>query len=219
MKPNDVLEHSSRIGLLADSHGNLESILKGVDRLKKARSHKLIHLGDIFDSLHNDNLYEIFEAINLNNFMAVKGNNDFQIETMLNNGHYSDLKLNEKKRIISFLKKLPMLLVNGKICFTHSLPFDSVRSFYEPIDTGSTERAGQLFNETPYQLIFAGHSHSSILFRWRSGMVSREPIEPDEKIIFNPSERYIIIVGSSDNGECGVLDMDQMAYQRINIHL
>lgn len=218
MAQEKLLECSKRIGLLADSHGNLESILKGVVCLNNAQSNILIHLGDIFDSLRNDNLYEIFETIDRNGFMTVKGNNDFQIETMLNNGHFFDLPLIKKKKIISFLKHMPMRLVDENICFTHSLPFNSVRSFYEPVDTGTTDRALQLFNETLYKVIFCGHSHSSVLFRWSSGNVTREQIKPNETILFNSSERYIIIVGSSDNGECGVFDRDQMSYRRIYLH-
>ncbi|MDA3895755.1 MAG: hypothetical protein PF482_06385, partial [Desulfobacteraceae bacterium] len=124
-----------------------------------------------------------------------------------------------KKRIISFLKQMPMRLVDEKICFTHSLPFNSIRSFYEPVDTGTTDRAAQLFSQTPYSIIFCGHSHSSVLFRLRKGRVTREQIHPNEVIGFNSSERYIVIVGSSDNGECGFFDKEQMTYQRISIHL
>ena len=174
-------------------------------------------MGDIFDSLDNDNLYEIYKIIIQNNFLSVKGNNDFQIENLLNNGHFPDIPLIKKNKIISFLKNMPMLLTDENICFAHSLPFNSIRSFYEPVDTGTTERAKQLFNETAYQVIFCGHSHSSILFRQRAGSVTRERIHPNEMIFFNAAERYIVIVGSSDTGECGIFDKDQMSYQRAYI--
>jgi hypothetical protein len=38
----------------------------------------------------------------------------------------------------AFLKSLPMTLVSDGLCFTHSLPYDSVRSFYEPVDDVKT---------------------------------------------------------------------------------
>ncbi len=214
-----MFECSNKIGLLADSHGNLESIKKGIVRLNESHAHPFIHLGDIFDSLKNENLYEIYKIITQNNFLTVKGNNDFQVENRLNNGHSFDIPVIKKNKIISFLKHMPMRLTDEKICFTHSLPFNSIRSFYEPVDTGTTERAKQLFTETSYKIIFCGHSHSSVLFRLRAGNVTREPIHPNEMILFNPSERYIVIVGSSDNGEYGFFDKDQMTYQRGCIQL
>ena len=213
-----MFEHSKKIGLLADSHGNLESIKKGVVRLNETHSDTFIHLGDIFDSLENDDLYEIYNTINQNNFLTVKGNNDFQVENMLNNGRSFDIPLLRKNKIISFLKNMPMRLTDEKICFTHSLPFNSIRSFYEPVDTGTTERAIRLFTETVYKIIFCGHSHSSVLFRWRDGNVTRESIPSNKMISFNSAERYIVIVGSSDNWEYGFFDKDQMTYQRICLH-
>jgi predicted phosphodiesterase len=218
MKNTRLFEWSKKIGLLADSHGNLESIKKGIIRLNEFNAQTLIHLGDIFDSLENDNLYEIFKIIIQNNFLSVKGNNDFQVENLLNNGHTFDISPIEKNKIISFLKKMPMLLTDESICFAHSLPFNSIRSFYEPVDTGTIDRAKQLFNETAYQVIFCGHSHSSILFRLRAGHVTRELIHPNKMFYFNACERYIVIVGSSDNGECGIFDKDQMSYQRTYIY-
>jgi len=219
MVQKKLFEWSKKIGLLADSHGNLESIKKGIVRLNEFHSHILIHLGDIFDSLENDDLYEIYKTINQNNFLTVKGNNDFQVENMLNNGRSFNIPLIKKNKIISFLKSMPMRLTDEGICFTHSLPFNSIRSFYEPVDTGTTDRAKRLFDKTAYAVIFCGHSHSSIFFRLRAGHVTREPIHPNKMISFSPAERYIVIVGSSDNGECGFFDKDQMTYQRVHIDM
>lgn len=218
MKTPKIFDRSKIVGLLADSHGNIDSIKQAINRLREFSFHGLIHLGDIYDSIKNDNLYEIYKIISQNNFLTVKGNNDYQIEKLLNNGHSFDLPLAEKNKILSFLSCMPMRRVADGICFTHSLPFKSIRSFYEPVDTGTTQRAEQLFEQTFYKVIFCGHSHSSVLFRWRAGTVTRELITPNEVILFNSSERYIVIVGASDNGECGIFDKDQMTYQRVCFH-
>lgn len=205
------------MGLVADSHGNLEAMLGCIKRLNNLPVDSLVHLGDVFDSLHTDNLIRTVEAIQQNGIYPVKGNNDYQIEKMLSNGCLLDLPAGTKKKVLSFLEEMPMNRVENDICFTHSFPFDSVRSFYEPVDTGFTDRAEQIFNQTQYQTIFCGHSHSPILFRWRSGRVTRENINVEEKVFLNPSERYIIIVGSADSGECGFFDSEQKVYERICI--
>lgn len=209
------MKQSKKIGLLADSHGNLKSISAGIDRLTEFRVHALIHLGDIFDSMQNDNLHDIFEMCVRNNLLTVKGNNDFQVENLLADGRPFDMSSVKKDKILAFLKRMPMRLVDDNICYAHSLPFNSIRSFYEPVDTGSTDRARQIFEKTPYKIIFCGHSHSSIMFQWAAGRVTREVISPDKLFFFNPSHRYIIIVGSSDNSEYGIFDKGQMTYRRI----
>lgn len=217
MEQTISLSPLERIGLLADSHGNLRSIAKGIARLNEFDVDTLIHLGDVFDSVENDNLYEIWKTIIQNKFLAVKGNNDFQVENRLSNGYDFDVSLVKKHQILSFIQNMPMRLVDKDACYTHSLPFDSIRSFYEPVDTGDTDRATQLFAETSYKILFCGHSHSSVLFRYAAGHVTRELIHADETVFFSTSERYIVIVGSSDKGECGVFDKGRRTYQQVGI--
>lgn len=217
MELTNPLKQAERIGLLADSHGNLNSIAKGIARLNEFGVETLIHLGDVFDSVENDNLYEIWETIIQNKLLVVKGNNDFQVENRLSNGYNFGISLVKKYKILSFIQNMPMRLVDNDICYTHSLPFDSIRSFYEPVDTGDTDRAAQLFAETSYKIMFCGHSHSSVLFRYAAGQVTRELIHSDETVFFSNFERYILIVGSSDNGECGIFDKGRRSYRQAGI--
>ena len=206
-----------RIGLLADSHGRLAAIVNGAACLKLYRADAVIHLGDIFDSVRNDSLDQIHEAVCRHQFISIKGNNDYQIETLLSAGQAFGLPPNLQQQILLFLRQMPLRLEDGDICFAHSLPFGGIRSFYEPIDTGSMKRAVQVFNKTTYHILFCGHSHTGVLFRRRREQVTREPVDPDEIIHFQPSERYIVIVGAADKGECGIFDRDTMTYQRIRI--
>lgn len=178
-------------------------------------ANRIIHLGDLFDSLQHNQLYEMINIITRFEISVVKGNNDFNIQNMLTNGSSMNIRGNDKKGILAFLERLPMKIVDNEICFTHSLPFDSVRSLYEPVDNGTTDRAKEIFDKTPYHLICCGHSHTPVLFRWRSGTISRECINPEETVFLNPSERYIIVVGASDNGECGELDTGLKTYTRM----
>lgn len=178
----------------------------------------LVHLGDMFDSLQHNNLCEMIKTIIRFGIAVVKGNNDFHVQNMLSSGSAMNIPDNDKKKILSFLELLPMKIVDENICFTHSLPFDSIRSLYEPVDNGTTIRARQIFDQTPYHLICCGHSHSPVLFRCRAGTITRERINPEEPVFLDPCERYIIVVGASDNGECGVLDYSQKTYERICVH-
>jgi predicted phosphodiesterase len=104
MESPKLFDCSKRIGLIADSHGNLNSIEQGIVTLREFRFHALVHLGDIFDSLENDDLFEIFQTVKHNNFLTVKGNNDFQVENLLSNGHSFDVSLIQKKKNNIILK-------------------------------------------------------------------------------------------------------------------
>lgn len=206
-----------RIGVIADSHGNITSITDCMQCLADRRADTIVHLGDVFDSEIHHHLKDIVDLITGNNILTVKGNNDYQIEKLLENGIAIDLDSADRQQLRNFLQSLALYFISGSFCFAHSLPFDSIRAFYEPVDTGSTEHAVWIFRHTDHHVLFCGHSHLPILFRWRAGIVTREPIPEQKPLVFQQNERYIVIVGSSDKGECGFIDRKKMAYERIRL--
>lgn len=200
---------------MADSHGNLKATKKAIAVLRKEGAESLIHLGDFFDSLQNDPLSSLISLLKDNGVLTVKGNNDHQIEKLLKDNSYEDGA--DREEVLSFIEDLPMIMVMKDICFAHSLPFDALRSFYEPIDTGSAKRARGIFKNTPYRIVFSGHSHIPVFFRWKEGHTTRETIMPGHSLSIEKGERYIMIVGAAYGGECALYDRDSMEYKRIRI--
>ena len=146
------------IGLIADSHGNLDATAEAIRLLKARGAGILVHLGDFCDSVHRDRAGAMIRLLRENNVLAVKGNNDFFVEGVLTDERRSPDP--EGEPAIAFLKTVPFTRTLNGLLFAHSLPFDTLRSFYEPIDTGTTQRAERLFAETDFQLLFCGHSTS-----------------------------------------------------------
>ena len=127
----------------------------------------MVHLGDICDSLRPDLLDESIHLLQKNNIHAVKGNNDYCLEKTL--ATHREMENTNIPEQIAYLQDLPMKIAWDGICFAHSLPFDYYRAFYDPVDMGSNERAEQIFNHTSQRILFCGHSHRSVLFRWNDG--------------------------------------------------
>jgi hypothetical protein len=200
---------------MADSHGNLTATKKAIAVLREEGAESLIHLGDFFDSLQNDPLSSLVSLLQDNEVIAVKGNNDHQIEKLLKDN--SCKEGGERARILSFIGDLPMIMVVKDLCFAHSLPFDALRSFYEPIDIGSAKRARGIFKNTPHRILFCGHSHIPVFFRWKEGHATRETIMPNHPLSLEKGERYIMIVGAVYGGECALYDRGSMEYKRIRI--
>ncbi len=205
---------SSRVGLIADSHGSAASLAKAVDALAGRNIREFIHLGDFFDSIYTKNTSEVLSILQKNRIRTVKGNNDYQVEKMIDSGILHNFG-SQKDSCLAFLKQTPLLYVNGNACFSHSMPFDSIRSFYEPIDIGTTERAAEVFQNTSHHVLFCGHSHKPVFFRYSRGKVSREPIAACNRVGIHPGKRYIFIVGSAENGECGFYNTLECFYERI----
>jgi predicted phosphodiesterase len=222
------------VGLIADSHGNLDATAEAIHLLKARGADILIHLGDFCDSIHHDRAAAMIRLLRENGVLAVKGNNDFFVEGMLTDECRPPAP--EGEPTVAFLRSVPFTRSLNGLLFAHSLPYDSLRSFYEPIDTGTTQRAERLFAETDFQLLFCGHSHIPILFRKTGGAVTREQVPPEVKLVLDaggkspdtrgatsPAEpnsggnRFIVVVGSADEGECALYDREEGIYERIRI--
>jgi putative phosphoesterase len=202
-----------QIGLMADSHGNLEATRQAVRILKERDAGVIIHLGDIGDSVRYHDLQEILDLLSEHQVLSVKGNNDYLISLAL--GDRSGRHKTGCPGI--FLKQLPMKRVIGDLCFAHSLPFDYHRAFYDPIDDGTTKQAERLMQEISHRILFCGHSHTPVLFRMQRGRVTREHPLPGMKLLLRKEERYIVVVGALDDGECALYDERNGMYERIKI--
>ena len=243
-----------RIGLIADSHGNLEATAEAIRLLKGRGAGLIVHLGDFCDSIRRDGAAAMIALLEDHGVLAVKGNNDFLVENMLADGRRPETP--EGKRALAFLKAVPVTRAVEDIRFAHSLPFDSLRSFYTPIDTGDTRRAEQVFAEADFQILFCGHSHLPALFREANGRVTRETMAAGEKIALPTgrqdestekavlpggadavpdqpgaagkreaagrsgqaaTQRFIVVVGAAEDGECALYDRGAGAYERLRI--
>jgi predicted phosphodiesterase len=202
-----------RTGLIADSHGSTSTLVKAINTLSQKKCLDLIHLGDFLDSVDTGRINEVLLILQQYRVRTVKGNNDYQVEKMIANGNFSDLPDPEMCR--AFLKATPIFHSSGKTCFSHSLPYDSIRSFYEPIDNGTIEKAAAVFKKTSYHILFCGHSHKPVFFRYNAGIVTREAIITGRPVGIRRHERYIFIVGSAESGECGIYNREESQYERI----
>lgn len=205
-----------RVGLLSDSHGNLEATVKAIDVLMNQGCNQVIHLGDFCDTNRRENIQDICSLFLQKKVFAVKGNNDYLIELSLSN--LTGKEHTDTRWIYEFLQDIPLTRIVNNICFAHSFPFNYLRAFYEPIDVGSSERASLLFGQMTHRILFCGHSHTPVYFHLSAPKrVDRKVAPLGQKLSLDPTSRYIFIVGSADDGECAVFDADASTYERINI--
>jgi predicted phosphodiesterase len=204
-----------RIGIIADSHGNLTATAEAIRLLKERGACILIHLGDFCDSIRHDRAAAMIGLLLEHDVLAVKGNNDFFVENRLSDTRRPPDA--EGIMILEFLRDAPVVRVRGDIRFAHSLPFDTLRAFYEPIDTGNTLRAEELFAEADFRILFCGHSHLPILFRKSDGRVTREAVPAARPLEPERTARYIFVAGAASDGECALYDEESGTYERLRI--
>jgi putative phosphoesterase len=204
-----------RIGIIADSHGNREATAETIRLLKGRGVDLLVHLGDFCDSVRHNRAEAMIDLLLEHGVLAVKGNNDFLVEKMLADERRPATA--EGVKMLAFLRDAPVVRTQGDIRFAHSLPFDTLRAFYEPIDRGNTLRAEELFNEADFRILFCGHSHLPILFRKSDGRVTREAVPAERPMTLERTTRYIFVTGAAADGECALYDGEAGTYERIRI--
>jgi predicted phosphodiesterase len=201
-----------RIGLIADSHGNIEATAEAIHLLKWRGADLLVHLGDFCDSVHPDRTAVMINLLQENGVLAVKGNNDSLVESILSDPRRTPDT--EEMQMLTFLRGVPIVRAHGDIRFSHSFPFDMPRAFHMAIDTGDTGRAEELFNTSDFRILFCGHSHLPILFRKLDGLVTREAVPAGIPTILEPG-RYILVVGAAAEGESALYDEETGLYERL----
>ena len=204
-----------RIGIIADSHGNLGATKEAIRLLMGRGAGLLVHLGDFCDSLRHDSVPAMIDLMRQNSVLAVKGNNDFIEENRLADSRRPPDA--EGGKTLAFLRATPVVRIRGAIRFAHSLPFDRLRAFYEPIDEGDTRRAEALFIEADFRILFCGHSHLPILFRKAGERVTREAVPTGRPLALEQKARYIFIAGAVADGECALYDEAAGTYERLQL--
>lgn len=205
----------TRIGLLSDNHGRLRALKQAIGALRRRGAEQLIHLGDFCDSLQRRDPAAVVRVLMENGVLAVKGNNDYIVEQRL--AAKTGPEAVDPAGVRDYLQGIPVRIVDGDLCFAHSLPFESIRSFYEPVDDGSTRKAADVFQKMPHRILFCGHSHLSVLFRLSGDRLSREPLPEDRPLHLDSSERYIVVVGALELGCCALYDQRKGVYETVRI--
>jgi predicted phosphodiesterase len=182
------------IGLLADTHSNNEMLRKAIGRLKSLGARKIIHLGDICDSLDPGALDEAVRILKDNRVTAVLGNNDYiVIADGMTDGLSEDT--------IRYLKELPFTIEAGGITYAHSSPFEWPAATRRPI----SDFIHSLHPEK-HRLIFRGHSHRPSVVEVRDGSPHKIKMPETGIIELGQNLRYIITVGAVENGNIAVFD-------------
>ena len=166
----------SRLGIMADSHGEPDKIVAALALLSEKGCDGLYHLGDICDSAHPGTAEACVRPLLESGVWAIRGNNDHQIEVNNrsrggNPGHRDDLI---PRDVLEFIKELPLVRSCQHALFTHSLPFARELGLSSMVGTMGKVELNWFFNTHPRGLLFRGHSHDpELLFKQDHRIITR----------------------------------------------
>ncbi len=192
----DMGTPSEILGIMSDSHGNNELLIRAIRTLKELGAEKLFHLGDLCDSLRPDRAAEAIKVISEHHILAVRGNN----ECMIIHDRGLDSVPRIENDILSSLNSLPYSLNIGSYWFTHSAPYSHPAATRRPI---SEFLPGLISDPTiPFSILFRGHSHRASIIEIQGQTMNRIKVERDVEIQLEKNRRYIITTGAVEKSLC-----------------
>jgi len=187
-----------RIAIISDIHGNFQALQAVWHDIELADVAKVICLGDLIN--YGAQSEEVVEFIAQNEIDTIIGNHELALlfdEHLKSFGALARISMKICRASLSlqsvdFIKKLPLNIIFGNICFAHALPPDNAEKYmYMCTDKEVAESVKpNLFN-----LAFVGHTHDVMLYSIDYQNVVREKF-PKGITKLSPYVKYIVNVGS-----------------------
>ena len=191
-----------RVGVMADSHGQVRALAAGIAMLQGQGCDTLYHLGDICDSAYPDTTRDCLALIAEHHVLAVKGNNEHTIA--VNFQDYEDDP--EAILLASFLERLPLVRSYESAVFAHSLPFENELGLSAMVRIMEPLAANLFFNMYPGQVLFRGHGHTPEIIYPRDGRAATRSLPVDETIPLADLRPCVVTCGALMDGLCLVWD-------------
>ena len=202
-----------KIGIIADSHGKPDTISKAVTHLKNNRCDKIIHLGDICDTLFPETCNVCIQILEDNDVVAVKGNNDH----MLQINQIGNLESPISHQSLSYLKNLSPVIQCDNVYFAHSLPYYDEMGI-SCITRGLGKQDIKKFFSVPGEkILFRGHGHTPEIIWEKEGLYYREVFSTNKTVDLKPFLPCIITCGALTRGLCMIWDIDTQMLTSLSI--
>ena len=158
------------IGIMADSHGQPDTIRDALAVFAARNCTAIYHLGDICDSTRPETADACMRLIRGRGVQAIKGNNDQAIVT----NHHGRDGSPVSPQSMQALKDLKLATHHRDAIFIHSLPFVQELGLSSMIGAMGPDEIRRFCNQFPGKILFRGHSHNpEIAWLHRQQVITR----------------------------------------------
>lgn len=193
-----MMTDSETIGVMADSHGNADVIAAAIVFFEKMGCRRMVHLGDICDSVDCDRVDECVEILQKHAVLAVKGNNDHAVvkdRAWTQNGRISSAT-------IAYLAALPLQHEMSKALFVHSRPFADILGLSAMTGDIDEDTAARFLAKYPGRVLFRGHGHAPRVTRLSDTRRATFNPAPGESLQLDGNQGWIVTCGALYKGLC-----------------
>ena len=189
---------SETIGIMADSHGDADTLAAAIRFFTARGCRRMVHLGDICDSVTCERSEACVRLIRENRVLAVKGNNDHAVANsriLQENGCIS-------AGTAAFLEGLPLQVEMARALFVHSRPFSDVLGLSAMTGDIEPADAARFLDRCPGRVLFRGHGHTPRAIRLTETRRTTLQPAPGDRLQLEEGKAWIVTCGALFNGLC-----------------
>jgi len=201
-----------KTGIMADSHGQPETIQAALRLFREKGCDRFYHLGDICDTRFPETADACVHLLQESHVNAVKGNNDHIV--VVNHKDRPDTPISPQT--LDYLANLPQRLADAQVFFTHSLPFVEELGAASMVWSMGIHESERFFEEYPCASLFRGHSHNPEIMFQKSGKVIVRTLSPGQQMDLSDKMPFVITCGALMASVCMIWEPDQKIIQSLS---
>ena len=200
------------IGIMADSHGQIETIHAALAVFDELGCESLFHLGDVCDSAHPETANACIQTLQNRQVHVIKGNNDQMIVA----NHYDRETSTVSKGVLETLRNLDLAKHHREAMFIHSRPFIQELGLSSLIGAMGARGIRRYCREFPDQILFRGHSHNPEIAWMEGQQVNVESLTPGARLNLAKRIPCVVTCGALMRGLCMIWDPDEKYIESIS---
>jgi len=184
--------------------------MRGIEALNGRKVDKLLHLGDVTDTLKPETVNECTQILIENNIDGVLGNHEYSFVAH----HFKRYPEKFSESAMQYVRSLPYFIEISGICFTHFSPAGKMHGLYT-----ATDEAGYYatLRNSKWRILINGHSHDPSIYCQRDGKVENVKFAFDSPFVLQRNARYILTCGALEDGRCSIFDTDKHAFEVVTL--
>ena len=200
------------IGIMADSHGQIETIHAALAVFDELGCESIYHLGDVCDSAQPETANACIQALQNRQVHVIKGNNDQMIVA----NHYDRETSAVSKEVLEILRNLELAKHHREAVFIHSRPFIQELGLSSLIGAMGAKEIHRYCREFPDHILFRGHSHNPEIAWMEGQQVKVEPLTPGARVVIAKRIPCVVTCGALMRGLCMIWDPDENYIESIS---
>ncbi len=200
------------IGIMADSHGQPDTIRDALAVFAAVDCGSIYHLGDICDSTRPETTDACLRLLQERRVQTIRGNNDQAILT----NHAGRDGSPVSPQSLQALKNLELVRYDQEAIFIHSLPFVQELGLSSMIGAMGPMEIRRFCNQFPGKILFRGHSHNPEIAWLNRQQVKTRPLTVDSILNLTVKIPCVVTCGALTRGLCMLWNPDENTIESVS---